>query len=242
LNIEKFVNEKFGSIRVIIEDGTEWFVAKDIASCLGYVRERDAIKDHVDDEYKKNVNLNSAVNHRAIRGNPNTILINEAGVYQLIFGSKLPDAKEFQKWVFEEVLPSIRNVGGYLDLDRPEVRALTIDVRTRLTEMFDYFTFFCEWISVEQSDQAIRSLTRIANNLAGIHTGGRNDANTEQLLKLSIIESSFSKTISKRLKKYISFREKFSLAKLIVKCENNAIDALNKAGYKTKDVFITTEW
>ena len=47
------------------------------------------------------------------RGNPNTTIINEAGVYQLIFGSKLESAKAFQNWVFTEVLPSIRKTGGY---------------------------------------------------------------------------------------------------------------------------------
>jgi len=103
MNIQNFINEKFGSIRVVVEDGTEWFVAKDVAKCLGYKKTRNAIQDHVDNEYKK-----EALIQGPLGGPQNTIIINEAGVYQLIFSSKLPDAQVFQDWVFEEVLPSIK--------------------------------------------------------------------------------------------------------------------------------------
>lgn len=88
----------------------------------------------------------------------------------------------------------------------------------------------------------MRTLSRIANNMSGIYNNGRDEANTEQLLKLNIIENTFTKTISKKMRKYSFDREKFSFSNLIYNCEAKAVKALNKAGYKTDKVYITTNW
>mgnify|MGYP004559628121 CR=1 FL=1 len=103
-----FNNERFGKIRTVVIDSVVWFVGKDVAEALGYVNPRKALADHVDNEDKNTVTIRDG-----IPGNPNVTVINESGVYSLIFASKLPDAKEFKHWVTSEILPSIRTTGSY---------------------------------------------------------------------------------------------------------------------------------
>lgn len=81
-----------------------------IAEALGYANTKDAIQKHVDEEDKNTVAISDGK-----RGNPNQVIINESGLYSLIFGSKLESAKQFKKWVTNEVLPTIRKTGGYVN-------------------------------------------------------------------------------------------------------------------------------
>jgi prophage antirepressor-like protein len=81
-------------------------VAVDVAKALGYVRPSDAINSHV-------FEINKSLGKSPIHGSATPILLKEAGIYQLIFCSKLPSAIIFQQWVFEQVLPSIRKTGSY---------------------------------------------------------------------------------------------------------------------------------
>lgn len=118
-------NEQFGSVRTITKDDQPWFIGMDVARALGYKNPRDAVnkkvwkqnkdicKLYVQGQEQDAVEFVSKTHTNSERGNPNTTIINEAGVYQLIFGSKLESAKAFQNWVFVEVLPSIRKTGGY---------------------------------------------------------------------------------------------------------------------------------
>ena len=120
-------------IRTIEKDGEPWFVGKDVAAVLGYSNTRDALAKHVDDEDK-----NTVVIRDGIQGNPNTIVINESGLYSLILSSKLPNAKKFKRWVTNEVLPSIRKHGAYMT-DQTLEQALTspdflIQLATQLKE------------------------------------------------------------------------------------------------------------
>ena len=105
--VQIFEHEKFGKVRFVIIDGEPWFIGVDIARNLGYSVERKAIRDHVDDEDKRGFQI------RTPYGVQNMIVVNESGMYALIFGSKLPAAKEFKHWVTFEVLPSIRKTGSY---------------------------------------------------------------------------------------------------------------------------------
>lgn len=107
--LQIFNNEEFGQIRAIERDGEPWFLGKDVADILGYSNSRKALSDHVDEEDKNTVTIRDGIS-----GNPNKTIINESGVYALIFGSKLPKAKEFKRWVTSEVLPSIRKKGIYM--------------------------------------------------------------------------------------------------------------------------------
>lgn len=102
-------------VRTIEIDGEVWFVGKDVADILGYKDTRSAIQDHVDDEDKMSLsNLAERQNTTPSNGGySNMIIINESGVYSLIFSSKLPTAKEFKHWVTSEVLPAIRKNGTY---------------------------------------------------------------------------------------------------------------------------------
>ena len=95
-------------VRMVEIEGEPWFAGKDVATILGYANPRDALAKHVDDEDKNTVAI-----HDGTPGNPNTTIINEAGLYSLIFFSKLPAAKKFKHWVTHEVLPSIRKYGFY---------------------------------------------------------------------------------------------------------------------------------
>lgn len=90
------------------ESGEPWFVAKDVCDVLGYTNASKAISDHVDSEDKLN---NESLSSLGQRGG---WLVNESGLYSLVLSSKLPTAKEFQRWVTHEVLPSIRKHGGYM--------------------------------------------------------------------------------------------------------------------------------
>ena len=105
--LQIFENAMFGKIRTVVINNEPWFIGKDVATALGYTNPRDALAKHVDEEDKNTVAI-----HDGIQGNPNMTAINESGVYALVFGSKLPTAKAFKRWVTSEVLPSIRKHGG----------------------------------------------------------------------------------------------------------------------------------
>lgn len=95
------------SVRTVEIDGEPWFIGKDVAERLGYTNSRKAIADHVDDEDK------GVTKCYTLGGEQQVTVINESGVYALIFGSKLESAKRFKRWVTAEVLPAIRKTGGY---------------------------------------------------------------------------------------------------------------------------------
>lgn len=105
--LQIFNNEEFGQIRTVTIDNEPWFVGKDVADNLGYQNGSRDINRHVeqDDRIKEMIFDGTQ--------NKETILINESGLYALIFGSKLDSAKRFKHWVTSEVLPAIRRTGGY---------------------------------------------------------------------------------------------------------------------------------
>ena len=107
--LQVFTNERLGKIRTMNIDGQPYFVGKDIAEALGYEKPRNAIATHVHEDDKTTALIQGAgSNYKS-----NAVLINESGMYALIFGSKLEQAKEFKHWVTSEVLPLIRKTGGY---------------------------------------------------------------------------------------------------------------------------------
>lgn len=104
-----FNNEEFGDVRTIMIDNEPWFVGRDVANILGYSNSRQAISTHVDDEDKKDgVTVCDSIGREQ-----KPVLINESGLYSLIFGSKLESAIKFKNWVTKEVLPCIRKNGIY---------------------------------------------------------------------------------------------------------------------------------
>lgn len=103
------------TVRVLTdEQGDPWFVGKDVAQVLGYSDANKAVAMHVDNEDKKlNDKTSSSFGQRG------ATLINESGLYSLILSSKLPQAREFKRWVTSEVLPQIRRTGGYIPVIDP---------------------------------------------------------------------------------------------------------------------------
>ena len=100
-----FTNDMFGNVRVIMKDGNPYFVGKDVAVCLGYIRPRDAIGRHCKGAVKQGILTNGGIQEM--------LIIPESDLYRLIMRSELPNAVEFQDWVCDEVLPSIRKNGHY---------------------------------------------------------------------------------------------------------------------------------
>lgn len=108
-NMQIFKNEQFGEVRTINKDGEPYFVGKDVAVILGYAKPLNALAAHVDEDDSLKQGLIDNLGRIQ-----ETIFINESGLYSLIMSSKLPQAKQFKRWVTSEVLPSIRKNGGYI--------------------------------------------------------------------------------------------------------------------------------
>lgn len=158
-DMQIFNNPEFGKVRVVTIDKEPWFVGKDVAMALGYSDLTHAVLDHVDIEDRVN-SKTQGQNDREF-GQRGTWLINESGVYALIFGSKLPTAKKFKHWVTSEVLPDIRKHGLYakqsvidMMLNDPDscIKLLTEykqekQERERLQAELDYSK---EWYSIKR--------------------------------------------------------------------------------------------
>ena len=112
MEIQVFKNDRFGEVRTMVINGEPWFVGKDVASVLGYAKPLNAVAMHVEieDSLKQGLLDSNGKTQQ-------TIFINESGLYSLILSSKLPQAKEFKRWVTSEVLPQIRKTGGYIPVN-----------------------------------------------------------------------------------------------------------------------------
>ena len=125
-------NEMFGDLRVVMINNDPWFVGKEIAEKLGYKEPRSAVSKKVDPEDR-------GVSKMATpSGVQEMTIINESGLYSLILSSKLPEAKQFKRWVTSEVLPSIRRDGGYIatnsDMSDEEIMAKALMVAQKTIE------------------------------------------------------------------------------------------------------------
>lgn len=96
------------AVRVITRDNQPWFVASDICEALGYSNASKAIGDHLDDDERSTI-----TNSESRNGGGKLTIISESGLYALVLRSRKPEARKFAKWVTSEVLPSIRQTGGY---------------------------------------------------------------------------------------------------------------------------------
>ncbi|HEN0286666.1 TPA: phage antirepressor [Streptococcus agalactiae] len=119
-------------VRTVTVDNEPWFVANDVANVLGYSNQRDALSKHVDGEDKITLTSQNAT----LENIPNRGLsaINESGLYSLILSSKLPQAKDFKRWVTSEVLPTIRKHGLYAIDDLLENPDMAIAALQKLKE------------------------------------------------------------------------------------------------------------
>lgn len=126
--LQLFEHEQFGKVRVVIIDGDPWFVAADVCRILEVKNSRDALSRLDDDEKQSillpdgtskngvtnSVGLNYGINDATFGWIENRVnVVNEPGLYRLIFTSRKLEAKKFQRWIYHEVLPSIRKTGSY---------------------------------------------------------------------------------------------------------------------------------
>ena len=140
---ELFEHEQFGQFRYIKHGEEIWFVANDLCRALGYSNPRDALSKHVYKEDKRVILMSQIATLDTTLEIPNRGLtfINESGMYCLIFGSKLPAAKKFTRWVTHEVLPSIRKYGFYGLLNGEKALQLTDKEYLRYLGELDYFQY-----------------------------------------------------------------------------------------------------
>ncbi|GAB6455693.1 hypothetical protein bcgnr5383_53260 [Bacillus cereus] len=132
--LEKFSHNMFGNLEILIKEGKEFFPATDVAKALGYSDPHKAVKQHTKED-------GWVICPVVLEGKNQTVdkkFINEPNLYRLIVKSKLPQAEQFEKWVFEEVLPSIRKHGAYMT-DQVLEQAVTdpafmIGILTKLKE------------------------------------------------------------------------------------------------------------
>lgn len=114
-----FSNQEFGKVRSLMIDDEPWFVGRDAAKALGYSKPENALITHVDAD---DTLIQGIIDNMG--RTQQTTIINESGLYSLIFSSKLPSAKRFKRWVTSEVLPALRKTGKYEVAPAPAVEVV----------------------------------------------------------------------------------------------------------------------
>ena len=127
MNVNIF-NFNSNEIRTIVEGDQPWFVVKDIADVLGYVNPSKAYK-----HCKSLKNINTS---KSFKLPPATKFCNEFDVYRMVMSSKLPSAERFQDWVVEDVLPSIRKHGAYIDVKESMTREQQMAIGMQALQSF----------------------------------------------------------------------------------------------------------
>ena len=140
--LQVFNHEQFGDVRIIEEGGRVLFCGSDVAKALGYTNPRKALHDHCRCVTKRDAWVQTGTKSDgtpAMRLN-STNFIPEGDVYRLITHSKLPAAERFEKWVFDEVLPTIRKTGGYgqqINLEQL-TKIIAMTVQATVKELLPY--------------------------------------------------------------------------------------------------------
>ena len=124
--LQTFTNPDFGEIRTLEENGTVLFCGSDVAVALGYAKPRNAIGTHCKGALKRGI--------LTAGGNQEMTFIPEGDVYRLIARSKLPGAEQFERWVFDEVLPSIRKHGAYMTPETLQAAIMNPDIMIQLCQ------------------------------------------------------------------------------------------------------------
>lgn len=106
--LQVFQNSQFGDLEILAIGGKEWFPAVKVAEVLGYTNPHKAIRDHTKE---RGVTIRSVID--SLGRYQDKKFIDEGNLYRLITKSKLPQAEQFEEWVFEDVLPTLRKTGGY---------------------------------------------------------------------------------------------------------------------------------
>jgi len=145
-----FKNNEFGKLTVLEKDGEAWFIAKEIADILEYSGTNKMTK-RLDKDEKANTPLRNVSSNQY----RNQTVINESGLYEAIFGSKMPKAKAFKKWIKTEVLPTIRKTGSY-----------SIQPRTKLELLEAYYKAEKKAITLEEKIKNDKPLVEFAEQVS----------------------------------------------------------------------------
>ena len=155
--VKTFVNEEFGSVRTIEENGKILFCGSDVAKALGYRRPKDAITAHCKGAVKRRLLTNGGVQEMK--------MISEGDVYRLISHSRLPSAEKFERWIFDDVLPTIRRTGGYVSNEEMFIENYLPFLDEPYRDLFRL-----QMTAIEKLNERIRHdqpLVEFANQVAG---------------------------------------------------------------------------
>ena len=186
--IMKFISETFGTVRGVYHDGQSWLAAKDVCKCLGLKNVGQAVSRLEADELTS-FKMMSGGQHREM------FFVNEPGLYRLVFSSRKPEAREFQNWVFKEVLPALRHEGEY-HMAWVQARAEGKETRLSLT---DTIKIFCEYLDKRgELDRPLGTwiiiFTRLVNRTLGIESR-RDELTEEQLDTVNLWERIIAHTL-----------------------------------------------
>lgn len=169
--VKIFNSEEFGDVRTVTINGEPWFVGKDVADILGYQNGSRDINRHVHEEDRQNYQNGTFDSPRGMT------IINESGLYALIFGSKLESAVRFKHWVTSEVLPAIRKTGSYQAPQGKELLALavleaqkTIDEQSKAIERMKPKVIFANAVETSHTSILIGDLAKLLRQ-NGVDTG-----------------------------------------------------------------------
>lgn len=161
-----FNSNEFGQVRTVCVNGETYFVGKDVATALGYADAFGALKKHVMDEDRLVCQIDSSGQRRDVT------VINESGLYALIFGSKLESAKRFKQWVTSDVLPAIRKNGSYqLTGLSPQLQLMQNMVNQMAQQEIEIKR------ANEKSDKAIETVNRMKDEILAPLGDWRKDVN-----------------------------------------------------------------
>lgn len=195
--IQIFNNPEFGEVRTVTIDNEPWFVGNDVAKPLGYAEPKNAVAKYVDDEDKLRHQFDSSGQSREM------VIINESGLYSLIFGSKMPKAKEFKRWVTSEVLPAIRRTGSYLLPSTPaqkiqvlleESHSLRIDVenvKEDISNVKDELKEFKDDLPIFLSEAQI-IVDSVKKKGVGVLGGKQSEAYNDRSLRQTVYSDIYS--------------------------------------------------
>ncbi|MGO5072394.1 BRO family protein [Clostridium sporogenes] len=174
--VQIFKDEQFGEVRTIELNNKPYFVAIDIAKSLGYKDTTNVIKQHCRWVVKHHIPHPQSKN-KTIEVN----VIPEGDMYRLITNSELPSAEKFEKWVFDEVLPQIRQTGGYIPQNENEteedilakailIAQKTIEKKNKIIEEQKPLVSFANKVATSQNSLLVREVAKLASK-EGLNIG-----------------------------------------------------------------------
>ena len=199
LSLQVYVNEEFGDIRAVMIDDEPWLVAVDVCNALEIGNPSQALTRLKNNE-KMTITNNEG--HSGKRGGAQKLnLVNEPGLYRLIFTSRKAEAEKFQNWVYHEVLPSIRKTGAYVaDKDYQkflQVQQNYLKARHDETDTIKVFIEYARHQGCSINDGFFYGLLSKWVNLGvGLpERGGRDKADIPQKSAITLLEGTVIKNI-----------------------------------------------